>query len=325
MDDDLFCECSEILFEDENGEAIFQPLDLGNAGDETGTEDEWEDAQSTWGDTGEDTCSDDKSPANLGLLDGQGPLDSGMEGAVGGAAMMTDLNKTCAVCCEEMTKETPTGSPDGCEHKFCLPCIQKWASDYSNTCPVDGHRFNVILVHKPGEDDYLCCNDVQQRNGSGITSAISAWGDFEDREAIPVSSDWVDDSGLLTVILSPGERGIPPINWSDVLGDNLPEHLRRREIRSKNSQRRKNQRDWLNRRPGRRNSEVRSPSVSGPSPIFDLATGIQNPRGGARAKTRDRQGGLFQLSTEGRDRNASHTGARADERMSRENVESSGL
>lgn len=50
----------------------------------------------------------------------------------------------CSICLLRFT-EQPVGTPESCEHIFCLDCITEWSKNV-NTCPVDRMVFNSIVV-----------------------------------------------------------------------------------------------------------------------------------------------------------------------------------
>ncbi|CAG9788002.1 unnamed protein product [Diatraea saccharalis] len=50
----------------------------------------------------------------------------------------------CSICLMRFT-EQEIGTPQSCEHIFCLDCIMEWAKNV-NTCPVDRIRFESIIV-----------------------------------------------------------------------------------------------------------------------------------------------------------------------------------
>lgn len=52
----------------------------------------------------------------------------------------------CAVCLNRFLGQE-VGTPESCDHAFCLDCIQEWAKNM-NTCPVDRSVFRLILVRK---------------------------------------------------------------------------------------------------------------------------------------------------------------------------------
>lgn len=50
----------------------------------------------------------------------------------------------CSICLLRF-KEQEVGTPENCEHIFCLDCITEWSTNV-NTCPVDRITFNSIIV-----------------------------------------------------------------------------------------------------------------------------------------------------------------------------------
>lgn len=55
-----------------------------------------------------------------------------------------DQAEKCPICLLTFKKQE-VGSPEACDHTFCVECIQEWAKSV-NTCPVDRQPFNLILV-----------------------------------------------------------------------------------------------------------------------------------------------------------------------------------
>lgn len=50
----------------------------------------------------------------------------------------------CSICLLRFTNQE-IGTPENCEHIFCLDCIMEWSKNV-NTCPVDRMTFNLIVV-----------------------------------------------------------------------------------------------------------------------------------------------------------------------------------
>lgn len=50
----------------------------------------------------------------------------------------------CSICLLRFTNQE-VGTPQSCEHIFCLDCIMEWSKNV-NTCPVDRMRFDSIVV-----------------------------------------------------------------------------------------------------------------------------------------------------------------------------------
>jgi hypothetical protein len=65
------------------------------------------------------------------------------------AASMSDgstdgQSEICPIClCGFVTQDV--GTPEGCNHSFCVDCLQEWLKT-ANTCPVDRQVCDVILV-----------------------------------------------------------------------------------------------------------------------------------------------------------------------------------
>ncbi|GBP47255.1 PHD and RING finger domain-containing protein 1 [Eumeta japonica] len=55
----------------------------------------------------------------------------------------------CSICLMRFTNQE-VGTPQNCEHVFCVDCITEWSKNV-NTCPVDRSTFEVIIVReRPG-------------------------------------------------------------------------------------------------------------------------------------------------------------------------------
>jgi hypothetical protein len=52
----------------------------------------------------------------------------------------------CPICLVTLS-EQEVGTPDSCDHIFCVRCLKEWSKSV-NTCPVDRQVFNVILVRR---------------------------------------------------------------------------------------------------------------------------------------------------------------------------------
>jgi PHD and RING finger domain-containing protein 1 len=58
----------------------------------------------------------------------------------------SDSNEKCPICLLSF-HDQEIGSPDVCEHAFCVPCIEVWSSSVK-TCPIDRKSFTSINVHQ---------------------------------------------------------------------------------------------------------------------------------------------------------------------------------
>ncbi|KAI8781279.1 PHD and RING finger domain-containing protein 1 [Biomphalaria glabrata] len=56
----------------------------------------------------------------------------------------------CPICLNRLRNQD-MGTPESCDHVFCLECIQEWAK-VTNTCPVDRQVFHLILARHGKEE-----------------------------------------------------------------------------------------------------------------------------------------------------------------------------
>lgn len=57
-----------------------------------------------------------------------------------------DQAEKCPICLLTF-KQQEVGTPESCDHTFCVECIQEWSRNM-NTCPVDRQPFTLILVRQ---------------------------------------------------------------------------------------------------------------------------------------------------------------------------------
>lgn len=67
--------------------------------------------------------------------------------------MSDGQSEKCPICLNKFQGQA-MGTPESCDHIFCLECIQEWAKNV-NTCPVDRQVFHLILVRKEREGDII--------------------------------------------------------------------------------------------------------------------------------------------------------------------------
>merc|ERR1712154_79009 len=53
-------------------------------------------------------------------------------------------SEKCPICLIKL-RQQDMGTPEGCDHCFCLECIMEW-SQTTNTCPLDRQVFKIILA-----------------------------------------------------------------------------------------------------------------------------------------------------------------------------------
>ncbi|KAJ8976329.1 hypothetical protein NQ317_010096 [Molorchus minor] len=55
-------------------------------------------------------------------------------------------SEKCPICLRTFRLQE-IGTPETCDHMFCLECIQEWSKNI-NTCPVDRQEYTLVLVRK---------------------------------------------------------------------------------------------------------------------------------------------------------------------------------
>lgn len=145
-----------------------------------------------------------------------------------GEASDSDLSdaqaERCAVCLNRFLGQE-VGTPESCDHIFCLDCIQEWAKNM-NTCPVDRSVFRLILVRKgdhvvhqisvpaPGEQE-----EQEQQEEEDLTYCeVCGRCDREDRLLLCDACDL----GYHCECLSPPLDSVPIEEW--YCPDCAPDH-----------------------------------------------------------------------------------------------------
>jgi hypothetical protein len=62
-------------------------------------------------------------------------------------------SEKCPICFITFRAQE-VGTPDTCDHLFCIGCIEEWSAN-ANTCPLDRRRFNAILVRDYPDEEVI--------------------------------------------------------------------------------------------------------------------------------------------------------------------------
>ncbi|CAL8079511.1 unnamed protein product [Orchesella dallaii] len=73
-----------------------------------------------------------------------------------------DGTEKCPICLQRLSDQE-IGSPEMCEHQFCLRCITAWSKKVA-TCPIDRKFFSTILVKKQWNGDVVRIENVNFQN-----------------------------------------------------------------------------------------------------------------------------------------------------------------
>uniref|UniRef100_A0A914VP81 PHD and RING finger domain-containing protein 1 n=1 Tax=Plectus sambesii TaxID=2011161 RepID=A0A914VP81_9BILA len=130
------------------------------------------------------------------------------------------IDECCPICLNAFDAEI--GSPEACDHKFCLPCIQEWARN-TNTCPIDRQTFGLIFIRnelngpvvlrvpvgdgrlRPADDEELDEDEDEDPTNCEICGAA----DREDRMLLCDDCD----NGYHMECLTPPLNAVPLHEW----------------------------------------------------------------------------------------------------------------
>ena len=82
---------------------------------------------------------------------------------------MSEKNRSeiCAICLECL-KEIKVASLDGCSHKYCHDCIQKWVTEVENTCPQCKSSIKTLTYKETPEGKQIMQKINQRRQDQMI-------------------------------------------------------------------------------------------------------------------------------------------------------------
>lgn len=102
----------------------------------TDNESDSSDCDSDWTSSSERKINEGATTAKAAVVEDFGNASDSSDGQ----------SEKCPICLLTF-KQQEVGSPESCDHSFCVECIQEWSKNI-NTCPVDRQPFNLILVRK---------------------------------------------------------------------------------------------------------------------------------------------------------------------------------
>ncbi|XP_033752451.1 histone acetyltransferase KAT6A-like isoform X2 [Pecten maximus] len=122
----------------------------------------------------------------------------------------------CPVCLNRL-RDQDIGTPETCDHNFCLECIQEWSNNV-NTCPVDRQVFHLIFAKHAGEDkvfrrivveDKNMCDIPEEEEEDPTYCEVCGRCDREDRLLLCDGCD----QGFHCECLTPTLQDIPVEEW----------------------------------------------------------------------------------------------------------------
>ncbi|XP_064109761.1 PHD and RING finger domain-containing protein 1-like [Macrobrachium nipponense] len=133
---------------DEEGEEEDEALNVGeekegnDSEDEGSDDDDEEDEESEVTDSEEYDTDDETQPTSTRNTCRRTRIESGSDSDSNGVESTGD---PCPICLGRMKGEI--GSPENCDHSFCLECILEW-SKTNNSCPQDRIPFFMVFVRR---------------------------------------------------------------------------------------------------------------------------------------------------------------------------------
>ncbi|XP_069132636.1 PHD and RING finger domain-containing protein 1-like [Argopecten irradians] len=124
--------------------------------------------------------------------------------------------ENCPVCLNRF-RDQDIGTPESCDHNFCLECIQEWSNNV-NTCPVDRQVFHLIFAKHAGEDkvfrrivveDKNMCDIPEEEDEDPTYCEVCGRCDREDRLLLCDGCD----QGFHCECLTPPLQEIPVEEW----------------------------------------------------------------------------------------------------------------
>ncbi|KAL4224737.1 PHD and RING finger domain-containing protein 1 [Mactra antiquata] len=140
---------TDVKYEENVLESEEEEEDFGSDEDDDDSDDDVNDDDDDNSDDDDDDNDDDDDEED----DDDDEIDEGDEAVLEASdSDGTDDTERCPICLNRF-KDQDIGTPESCDHMFCLECIQEWSKNV-NTCPSDRLVFKLILC-KHGVDDVI--------------------------------------------------------------------------------------------------------------------------------------------------------------------------
>lgn len=130
-----------------------------------------------------------------------------------------EQSEKCPICLSKFNGQE-IGTPESCDHNFCLECLQEWAKKV-NTCPVDRLLFNLILIrhHLEGkifrtvtvENQEFIDDDDEDTDSSFYDTFCEVCGENDNEERLLLCDDC--DSAYHCECLEPPLTSVPRTSW----------------------------------------------------------------------------------------------------------------
>lgn len=141
-------------------------------------------------------------------------------------------SEECPICLLPI-KNQELGTPESCNHIFCLACILEWSKNV-NTCPIDRQEYRLVFVKTKSGGKILRKIPIEKPTPpleptvDPISCEICGSGDREDRLLLCDGCDL----GFHLECLTPALNEVPLGSWfcnacrSEANGDHEPRQIR---------------------------------------------------------------------------------------------------
>ncbi|XP_068116368.1 PHD and RING finger domain-containing protein 1 [Hyperolius riggenbachi] len=181
--------------------------------EQSGTEGEEEDGEEEDGSDSEEEEDEDEEDVPLENSGSAVPATDVNDGLISDDQTSDEERENCPICLNGF-RDQVVGTPENCNHYFCLDCILEWSKN-ANSCPVDRITFSCIHIRAHYGGDIL--KKVPVHNKAGETAEeedatnceVCGQSDREDRLLLCDGCD----AGYHMECLTPALNAIPVDEW----------------------------------------------------------------------------------------------------------------
>ncbi|XP_018411551.1 PREDICTED: PHD and RING finger domain-containing protein 1 [Nanorana parkeri] len=193
--------------------------------EESGSEDEEEDLDEEEGEEeeGSDSEEEDDEDEEEPSLESSGPALCAAD--INDGLSSDEERENCPICLNGF-RDQVVGTPENCNHYFCLDCIVEWSKN-ANSCPVDRITFSCIHIRAHYGGEILKKVPIQNKNVIVVEEdptncEVCGRSDREDRLLLCDGCD----AGYHMECLIPALNAVPVDEWfcPECAATNQPDH-----------------------------------------------------------------------------------------------------
>ncbi|XP_077315063.1 PHD and RING finger domain-containing protein 1 isoform X1 [Lithobates pipiens] len=177
--------------------------------EESGSEDEEDDLDEEDGEEEEGSDSEEEDEEELPLQSSEPALSAA---DLNEGVSSDEERENCPICLNGF-RDQVVGTPENCNHYFCLDCIAEWSKN-ANSCPVDRITFSCIHIRAHYGGEILKKVSIQNKNlteeeDDPTNCEVCGHSDREDRLLLCDGCD----AGYHMECLTPPLNAIPVDEW----------------------------------------------------------------------------------------------------------------